>query len=91
MQEEFCVVRARGEDVLLRLLRMLREGRIEMKPLNRMGDDALYRQVSIWFDPTSTASVFTFEPTRKKGSPVNLTGDPLEARGHLVSLHGRST
>ena len=51
--EEFYVVRARGEDVLLRLLRMLREGRIDMKPLNRMDDAELYRTVSIWFDPTS--------------------------------------
>ena len=59
--EEFYVVRARGEDVLLRLLRMLREGRIDMKPLNRMDDDSLYRQVSIWFDPTSTTSVLSWE------------------------------
>ena len=57
--EEFYVVRARGEDVLLRLIRMLREGRIAKKPLNGMDDDARYRTVSIWFDPTSTTSVLS--------------------------------
>ena len=61
MQEEFYVVGARGDDVLLRLLRMLREGRIGMKPLNRMDDDSLCRTVSIWFDPTSTTSVLSWE------------------------------
>ena len=59
--EEFYVVRARGEDVLLRLIRMLREGRIDMKPLNRTDDDGLYRTVSIWFDPTSATSVLSWE------------------------------
>jgi hypothetical protein len=39
--EEFYIVRARGDDVLLRLLRMMREGRIDMKPLNRMDDAEL--------------------------------------------------
>ena len=63
MRDEFFVIRARGDDVLLRLLRMLREGCIDMKPLNRMDDDSLFRQVCIWFDPTSTTSVFTFEST----------------------------
>ena len=57
--EEFYVVRARGDDVLLRLSRMLREGRIDMKSLNGMGDDALCRTVSFWFDPTSTTSVLS--------------------------------
>ena len=61
--EEFYIVRARGDDVLLRLLRMMREGRIDMKPLNRMDDAELYRTVSIWFDPTSTTSVFSWEST----------------------------
>ena len=54
MRDEFFVIRARGDDVLLRLLRMLREGCIDMKPLNKMDDDSLFRQVCIWFDPTST-------------------------------------
>ena len=63
MREEFYVVRARSDDVLLRLLRMLREGCIDMKPLNRMGDDSLFRQVCIWCYPTSTASVLTWEST----------------------------
>ena len=63
MQEEFYVVRTRGDDVLLRLLRMLRVRHIDMKPLSRMDDASLYRMVSIWFDPTSTTSVFTFEST----------------------------
>ena len=61
--EEFYIVRARGEDVLLRLIRTLREGRIDMKPLNRMDDDALCRTVSVWFDPTSTTSVLSWEST----------------------------
>ena len=34
-----------------------------MKPLNKMDDDILFRQVCIWFDPTSTTSGFTFEST----------------------------
>ena len=63
MRDEFFVIRARGDDVLLRLLRMLREGCIDMKPLNKMDDDSLFRQVCIWFDPTSTTSVFTFDST----------------------------
>ena len=63
MQDEFFVIRARGDDVLLRLLRMLRQGVIEMKPLNRMDDDSLFRWVCIWFDPTSTASVLTWGST----------------------------
>ena len=73
--EEFYVVRARGDDVLLRLLRMLREGRIDMKPLKRMDDAELYRTVSIWFDPTSTASVFSWESTyRLRFCPGNGCG-----------------
>ena len=65
MRDEFFVIRARGDDVLLRLFRMLREGCIDMKPLNRMDDDILFRQVCIWFDPTSTASVFAFDGGQK--------------------------
>ena len=61
MRDEFFVIRARGDDVLLRLLRMLRAGCIDMKPLNRMDDDSLFRQVRVWIGPTSTTSVFTFE------------------------------
>jgi hypothetical protein len=61
MRDEFFVIRARSDGVLLRLLRMLREGCIDMKPLNRMDDDSLFRQVSIWFDPTSTTSVLSWE------------------------------
>ena len=63
MRDEFFVIRARGDDVLLRLLRMLRQGVIETKPLNRMDDDSLFRRVCIWFDPTSTTSVLTWEST----------------------------
>jgi hypothetical protein len=62
--EEFYVVRAvpgaRGEDLLIRLLRMLRQGSIDMKPLNRMDDDELFRRISIWFDPEPTTSVVSW-------------------------------
>ena len=66
MRDEFFVIRARGDDVLLRLLRMLREGCIDMKPLNKMDDDSLFRQLCIWFDPTSTTSVFTFDDSSRR-------------------------
>ena len=66
MRDEFFVIRARGDDGLLRLLRMLREGCINMKPLNKMDDDSLFRQVCIWFDPTSTTSFFTFDDSSRR-------------------------